>query len=176
MMFALLGSLTLALFIGVMVLQWSAVEAYLGIGVGVAMIMVLPASSYFITSVLTMIYQKISTGDVKPFVVLMNTLLVFASTLVVSLLLWFESVPVFKYIFGAYLPRNPTTGAQLVEGTPEYQDAMATEAHYKISFFSGIVKAVLPVYFDTPMKDGMVYAYWSFWATLLPWYVVLFLN
>jgi len=50
------------------------------------------------------------------------------------------------------------------------------EAHYKISFFSGIVKAVLPVYFDESTKEGTVYMYWSFWSVLLPWYFTLIVQ
>jgi hypothetical protein len=170
---SILGSLALALFIGLVVSQWQSLEIPIPLNIG--MLMILPTSAYLFTSLLSLAYQQITFGDVKPFVVLFQNLAVFALNLIVAFVLWFESVPVFKYIFGLYEPRNPNTGVELVKGTSEYQDALANENHYKLSFFSGIVKAVLSNYFDEPMKEGCVYAYWSFWATLLPWYAVLFL-
>ncbi len=93
-----------------------------------------------------------------------------------SFVLWFESVPVLKYIFGAYAPRNPLTGDEYPQESTEYIESMENEKHYKIQFFSNIVKAVLPMYLTEPVKDGMAYAYWIFFLTLLPSYFLMSLS
>lgn len=170
---SILGSLALAIFVGIIVSQWQSLDIPIPLNVG--MLMFLPVNAYLVTSLLSLAYQQIAYGEVQPFVILLQNLAVLALNFIVALVLWFESVPIFKYIFGSYAPRNPTTGADLDPASTDYKDAMANENHYKLSFFSGIVKAVVSVYFDEPTKDGCVYAYWSFWATLLPWYTVLFL-
>jgi hypothetical protein len=93
-----------------------------------------------------------------------------------SFVLWLESVPVLKYIFGPYGPRNPVTGEEYSQDSKEYVESMENEKHYKVQFFSNIVKAVLPMYLTEPVKDGMAYAYWIFFLTLLPTYFLMSLN
>lgn len=169
----ILGSLAVAMFIGILASQWLGLGIPMGLGVG--MLMIMPVSAYILTALLSIVYQQIAFGKIEVFTVLLQNLAVLVANLLITFILWFESVPIFKYMFGEYQPRNPITGDQLVPGSADYTTAMANQNHYKLSFFSGVVKAVLPVYFDDSMRDGSVYAYWSFWGTLLPWFAVLYM-
>jgi hypothetical protein len=48
------------------------------------------------------------------------------------------------------------------------------EGHYKIQFFTNIVKAVLPTFVtEENSKLGFVYFYWIFWMTILPFFFLL---
>ena len=169
----LLGSLAVAILIGIYASQWAGLGLPMELGAG--MLMLMPVSAYLLTALLSVVYQQVAFGKIEVFTVLLQNLAVLVANLFVAFILWFESVPIFKYMFGHYQPRNPITGDQLVPGSADYQAALANENHYKLSFFSGVVKAVLPVYFDEPMRNGSVYAYWSFWGTLLPWFAVLYM-
>ncbi len=93
-----------------------------------------------------------------------------------SLILWLEGVPILKYIFGPYAPRNPVTGDEYPQDSKDYIESMENEKHYKLQFFSNIVKAVLPMYLTEPVKDGVAYAYWIFFLTLLPTYFLMSLS
>ena len=169
----LLGSLAVAIFIGILASQWAGLGLPLGLGEG--MLLFMPVNAYLFTTLLSVVYQQVAFGKIEVFTVLLQNLAVLVANLFISFVLWFESVSIFKYMFGEYQPRNPITGDQLVPGSADYTAAMANENHYKLSFFSGVVKAVLPVYFDESMRNGSVYAYWSFWGTLLPWFAVLYM-
>jgi len=72
-------------------------------------------------------------------------------------------------------PIDPNTGQPLnKELNPDlYFKATEDNKHLKIQFLSGIVKAVLPVYFSELHKTSLVYVYWLFWMTLLPLYMAL---
>jgi hypothetical protein len=74
-------------------------------------------------------------------------------------------------MFGEYVP---SAGAG---PGPEFYDKNPlkdTEAHYKIQFFTNIVKAVLPTFVtEENSKLGFVYFYWIFWMTILPFFFLL---
>jgi len=91
----------------------------------------------------------------------------------IAALLLFEDVPIYKYMFGPYAPRNPISALPYDPSSAEYVAAMVNENHYKFQFFTGMVKAVLPIYFADELKNGFVYFYWTFWMTMLPLYFLL---
>jgi hypothetical protein len=87
-----------------------------------------------------------------------SQLFVALSAGVVSFILFLESLPIYKYLFGE----------STSESTPESPlEDPTSEKKYRIQFFSNIVKAVLPTTMDETMKDGFVYMYWTFFSTLL---------
>jgi len=91
-----------------------------------------------------------------------------------SLILFLESLPLLS-LFGYTEPISPLTGLPIsrVSSPEEYAKATDDNKHLKIQFFSGIVKAVLPVYFEELHQTSLVYFYWMFWMSLLPIYSVL---
>ena len=72
-----------------------------------------------------------------------------------------------------YPPRNPVTGLPYDAKSEEYAAGMLNENHYKIQFFSNIVKSIIPVYVSENVKEGFVYLYWIFWMTFIPQYFTL---
>jgi hypothetical protein len=98
---------------------------------------------------------------------------VLGTNAIASLVLYLEGIPFLKQIFGVYAPRNPYDGMPYEEGTAPWIKGMENENHYKIQFFSSIVKAVIPMYVDDSMKNGLVYFYWIFWMTILPLFFLL---
>jgi len=128
-------------------------------------IIIIPVIAYVISILVSAIHQysvckKLNMGSIW-----IGNLGVILTNFIIGLLLFAEQIPVYKYAFGEFSPRNTITG--------EKYDANGDEKHYKIQFFSGIVKAVLPIYFDENVKDGFVYLYWTFWMTMLPLYFVM---
>jgi hypothetical protein len=181
-LFSVLGSLTIAILIGVIVSQyeniklnilpdsmWGGESAF-----ATHMIILLPLLSYIITTILSIVYQKVTFGDVNAILPLWFNLGVVLTNLVLALVLWAENLPILQWIFGEYAPRNPDTGIQYKEDHPDYQELNNNEERYKLSFFSGIVKSVISMYIDEPMQNGFVYFYWTFWGTLLPWFIALY--
>ena len=134
---------------------------------------IIPVVAFVISVIMSLIYQYSTCNKVTVWPIMIGDSVVALTTSIASGLLLFESVPIFKYIFGPYAPRNPITGLQYQEGTEEYAAAMLTEKHYKLQIFSGIVKAIIPVYVSEEVKNGFVYLYWMFWMTLLPQYFML---
>jgi len=139
----------------------------------VATSFLIPVIAYSISVLMSVIYQYSSCKKVSMGTILLGDSVIALTTASLSGLLFFETIPIFKYIFGAYAPRNPITGLPYTEDSAEYVDAMSTENHYKLQFFSGIVKGVIPVYFPEGVKSGLVYLYWIFWMTFLPQYFML---
>lgn len=88
-------------------------------------------------------------------------------------ILFLENIPILKYFFGEYIPQDPVTGLEYTPDSLQYKIFMESEKHYKIQFFSNIVKAVLPAYLTEGVKDGFAYMYWVFWMTMLPAFVLL---
>ena len=135
--------------------------------------LLLPVLAYGISILMSIIFQYSSCKRVNLGSIASSNLFIALTNLVVSAVLFLEGVPLLKYMFGDYAPRNPITGLPYEPNTVEYTAAMETENHYKIQFFSGIVKAVIPVYISDQVKTGFVYFYWIFWMTLLPLYFIL---
>lgn len=135
--------------------------------------LLIPALAYGISVLMSIVFQYSSCKKVNLGSISSSNLFIALTNLAVSGVLFLEGVPLLKYIFGDYAPRNPITGYPYEPDTQEYTAAMETENHYKIQFFSGIVKAVLPVYISDQVKTGFVYFYWIFWLTLLPLYFIL---
>lgn len=182
---AVIGSLFIGMFIAILIaMRIVPINS---------IIWILPVTAYLLTSGLSMVYQYTSCGTVRPSEIFTANLFILGTTAATAGLLALEALPVFKYMFGPYAARDPATGlpypalpppATATFGPTEQGQLYGSqvgggvaptdpEAHYKISFFSGIVKAVLPVYFDESTKEGTVYMYWSFWSVLLPWYFTL---
>jgi hypothetical protein len=133
----------------------------------------IPVLAYGISVLMSIIYQYSSCKKVDIGTIAMTDLLIGLTNGVAAGVLFLEGMPLLKYVFGEYAPRNPVTGLLYEPGTPEYDAGMESENHYKLQFFSGIVKAVLPVYISEQVKQGFVYFYWIFWLTLLPLYFIL---
>ena len=139
----------------------------------VATSLLIPVIAYVISVLMSIIYQYSTCKKISAVPILLGDSVIALTTGSLSGILLLETVPIFKYIFGTYAPRNPITGLPYTEGSAEYLAAMETENHYKLQFFSGIVKAVIPVYFPEGVKSGLVYLYWMFWMTFLPQYFML---
>jgi hypothetical protein len=139
----------------------------------VATSLLIPVIAYVISVIMSIIYQYSTCKKISAVPILIGDSAIALTTGAISGLLFLETIPIFKYIFGPYAPRNPITGLPYTEGSEEYIYAFDTENHYKLQFFSGIVKAVIPVYFPEGVKSGLVYLYWMFWMTLLPQYFML---
>ncbi len=133
----------------------------------------IPVIGYLLTLFGTSIYQfgKCKKVDLKG--VALSSTAVLGTLGFASTVLYMESVPILKYIFGTYGPRDPMTGEEYSPNTNEYVKAMENENHYKIQFFSNIVKAVLPIYLSDEVKNGLAYGYWIFFLTLLPAYFLM---
>jgi len=136
-------------------------------------IIIIPIVAYIISIIMSTLYQYSACKTLNMGSILVGNLGVVFTNLILGFLLFAEQIPVYKYAFGAFSPRNPISGLPYDSKSAEYAAAMGNENHYKIQFFSGIVKAVLPVYFDENLKEGFVYLYWTFWMTMLPLYFVM---
>ena len=134
---------------------------------------IIPASAYVISIGMSSIYQYSMCNKVSIGAIALSNLFVLGTTGAASLFLFLEKLTVLRMVFGEYAPRNPITGLPYSEESEEYKAAMVNENHYKIQFFSSIVKAVLPVYLSEPLKEGLVSFYWIFWMTLLPLFFLL---
>jgi hypothetical protein len=132
-----------------------------------------PLLAYGISIGMSSIYQYSTCNNVLIKSISISNLFILGTTSLTTIVLFLESLPILKNIFGPYAPRNPITGLPYNEGSDEYVAAMASEKHYKLQFFSSIVTAVIPVYVSDTMKNGFVYFYWLFWMTLLPLYFLL---
>jgi hypothetical protein len=135
--------------------------------------LIIPVFSYIISILFSVIHQYTSCNKVEIGNIAKSDLIVFGTNLLVAVILFLEDFPFLKGMFGVYAPRNPITGLPYEEGTAEYMEAMRNENHYKIQFFSSIVKAVVPMYVNEQLKEGFVYLYWNFWATIMPFYFLL---
>ena len=142
----------------------------------IIILITIPLTGYLLTFLGTSVYQyeKCKKLDMKSNA--MSSLAVLGTVGLASSILAFENFPIFKYVFGEYAPRNPLTGEEYPSNSTEYMKAMENENHYKIQWFSNIVKSVLPVYVSEPVKDGFAYAYWIFFLTLLPSYFLMSLQ
>jgi hypothetical protein len=142
----------------------------------IIILITIPLTGYLLTFLGTSIYQyeKCKKMDMKSNAI--SSLAVLGSLGVASSVLGFENVPIFKYVFGEYAPRNPLTGEEYPSNSTEYMKAIENENHYKIQWFSNIVKSALPVYVSESVKDGFAYAYWIFFLTLLPSYFLMSLQ
>jgi hypothetical protein len=129
--------------------------------------------AYLISIIVSSIFQYASCNSVKFSAIGVSNTFVLATTFVSSLILYLENFPFLKYIFGEYDPRNPYDGIPYERGSKPWIVGMENENHYKIQFFSSIVKAVIPMYIDDILKTGFVYLYWIFWMTLLPVFFLL---
>ena len=118
----------------------------------------IPVIAYAITVVMSMIYQYAICSTVSPVGVAISNLSVLISVGAAVSVLFVETLPILRWIFGESQNANPATGLP-------YE-----EKDYKIQFFSNIVKAVIPSYVQDSTKQGFVYSYWVFWMTLLPYY------
>ena len=134
---------------------------------------VIPLSAYWISIIVSLIYQYSSCGSVDIKGIGLSNLFVLGTNLVTTLILYVEGIPFLKQIFGIYPPRNPYDGLPYEEGSAAWLKGMENENHYKIQFFSSIVKAVIPIYVEDAMKNGFVYFYWIFWMTILPMFFLL---
>lgn len=136
----------------------------------------IPLTGYLLTFLGSSIYQyeKCKKLDMKSNAV--SSLAVLGTLGFASSVLAFENFPIFKFVFGEYAPRNPLTGEEYPSNSIEYIKAMENENHYKIQWFSNIVKAVIPIYVSDSVKDGFAYGYWIFFLTLLPTYFLMSLQ
>lgn len=135
--------------------------------------LIIPAVAYGLSMGMSSIYQYSMCNKVSIGAIALSNLFILGTTGVTSLFLFLEKLSVLRMVFGPYAPRNPITGLPYSEGTEEYNAAMLNENHYKIQFFSSIVKAILPVYLSESLKDGFVSFYWIFWMTILPLFFLL---
>jgi len=136
-------------------------------------LIVIPLSAYSISIISSLIYQYSSCGSIDITSISLSNLFVLGTNFIASLVLFLEGVPFLKQIFGVYPPRNPYDGLPYEEGSAAWSKGMENENHYKIQFFSSIVKAVIPIYVEDSMKNGFVYFYWIFWMTILPMFFLL---
>lgn len=139
----------------------------------VLLIFIIPLITYGISIVMSSIYQYSMCSKLNIGSIALSNLFILGTTGATSLFLFLERLPILRTVFGPYAPRNPLTGLPYSENTDEYKIAMENENHYKIQFFSSIVKAVMPLYWTESLKDGFVYFYWIFWMTLLPLFFLL---
>ena len=128
---------------------------------------IIPFVAYIVSLGLSSLYQysmcnKVSIGQIA-----ISNLFIVLTTLLTSSVLYVEQLPILRFMFGEYAP--PVT--------PEFYDKNPLkdpEAHYKIQFFTNIVKAVLPTFVtEENSKLGFVYFYWIFWMTILPFFFLL---
>ena len=130
----------------------------------------IPAVAYAVSIGLSSLYQysicnKVSIGQIA-----ISNMFIALTTLIATSILYVEQIPILKFMFGEYVP---SAGAE----APECCDKNGLkdpEAHYKIQFFTNIVKAVLPKFVsEENSKLGFVYFYWIFWMTILPFFFLL---
>lgn len=118
-----------------------------------------PLISYFISVAFSIMKQYNMCKKINAKSAFISQFFLAFIVFLVCFVLFLESLPIYKYIFGPYPPINPLTG--------EIMQNIVSENHYKIQFFSGIVKAVLPLGINESMKDGFVHMYWLFFSSLL---------
>jgi len=129
---------------------------------------VIPVVAYVISIAMSSLYQYITCKRVDISTICIGDLGILATNLIATVILYLESLPLLKYIYGDFPP--PETAIAPVPSTDP-------EKHYRIQFFSNIVKAALPESLTSePMKTGIVYLYWIFWMTLVPHYTLLSLQ
>jgi len=133
----------------------------------------IPIYAYISSVIFGAIFQYSNCNTFDGIAIAKSDIIILLTNTVVSLVLFAEAFPILRYIFGPFAPRDQITGLPYENGTAQYDMAMENENHYKIQFFSNIVKEVIPVYAPENVKDGLVYFYWNFWATLLPIYFLL---
>ena len=136
-------------------------------------LLLIPGIAYGFSVIMSIINQYVICNKVTLGTVLLGDSLVLLTNGLLGLLLFAEQIPFLKDIFGDYPPRNPISGLPYTPDSAEYVEGMKTQNHYKIQLLSGIVKAVVPVYLDESIKQGIVYLYWTFWMTLLPLYFTM---
>jgi hypothetical protein len=113
--------------------------------------------------------NKVSIGQIA-----ISNIFIALTTLIATSILYVEQVPILKFIFGEYVP---SAGAEESTECCNKNPLKDTEAHYKIQFFTNIVKAVLPKFVsEENSKLGFVYFYWIFWMTILPFFFLLSLQ
>ena len=128
---------------------------------------IIPFVAYIVSLGLSSLYQysmcnKVSIGQIA-----ISNLFIVLTTLLTSSVLYVEQLPILRFMFGEYAP--PVT-PELYDKNP----LKDPEAHYKIQFFTNIVKAVLPTFVtEENSKLGFVYFYWIFWMTILPFFFLL---
>jgi hypothetical protein len=137
-------------------------------------LIILPPIAYLISLLISFIFQSSVCSATNMSTAAITNIMILLSTGFISFFLYLESLPVLGFM-GYSNPIDPMTGQALnKELNPEvYFKATEDEKHLKIQFLSGIVKAVLPVYFSELHKTSLVYVYWLFWMTLLPLYMAL---
>jgi hypothetical protein len=138
-----------------------------------SVIMIIPIACYAISVVVSIIVQYSICKKVIISTLTIGDLVILLSNAILGLVLFFEQIPIFKYMFGEYPPRSPVTGLEYTPSSAEYVGAMATGDHYKLQILTNIVRSALPVYLTEELKKGFVYFYWTFWTTMLPLYFML---
>ena len=136
----------------------------------------IPAVAYAVSLGLSSVYQysicnKVSIGQIA-----ISNLFIALTTLIATSILYVEQMPILKFIFGEYLPSSGDAARLEGEGGEccNKNPLKDTEAHYKIQFFTNVVKAVLPKFVsEENSKLGFVYFYWIFWMTILPFFFLL---
>jgi len=132
----------------------------------------IPAVAYAVSIGLSSLYQYSTCNKVSIGQIAISNLFIALTTLIATSILYVEQLPILKFMFGEYLP----SVGEAAEG-PECCDKNGlkdTEAHYKIQFFTNVVKAVLPKFVsEENSKLGFVYFYWIFWMTILPFFFLL---
>jgi hypothetical protein len=134
---------------------------------------IISITAYIVSLIVSSIFQFTACKTVNITSISISNTFVIATTFATSLILYFEDFPFLKHIFGEYDPRNPYDGIAYEKGSAPWMVGMDNENHYKIQFFSSIVKAVVPMYVDDTIKTGLVYLYWIFWMTILPVFFLL---
>jgi len=134
----------------------------------------IPPLAYLISLVMSYLFQVSVCPSAYMITAALTNITVLIFTGFASLILFLESLPLLS-LFGYTEPISPLTGLPIsrVSSPEEYAKATDDNKHLKIQFFSGIVKAVLPVYFEELHQTSLVYFYWMFWMSLLPIYSVL---
>lgn len=133
---------------------------------------IIPAVAYAVSLGLSSIYQysicnKVSIGQIA-----ISNLFIALTTFIATAILYVEQMPILKFIFGEYVPTADAEaeGSECCNKNP----LKDSEAHYKIQFFTNVVKAVLPKFVsEENSKLGFVYFYWIFWMTILPFFFLL---
>ena len=129
---------------------------------------IIPAVAYVVSIGLSSIYQysicnKVSIGQIA-----ISNIFIALTTFIATSILYVEQLPILKFMFGEYVPNSDT--AECCNKNP----LKDPEAHYKIQFFTNVVKAVLPKFVsEENSKLGFVYFYWIFWMTILPFFFLL---
>jgi hypothetical protein len=137
----------------------------------------IPAVAYAVSLGLSSVYQysicnKVSIGQIA-----ISNIFIVLTTLIATTILYVEQMPILKFMFGEYVP-SAGDAARLEGGEGgeccNKNGLKDPEAHYKIQFFTNVVKAVLPKFVsEENSKLGFVYFYWIFWMTILPFFFLL---